>query len=192
VAAAFELRADSVEDRRHELAERARELEPHASDPDVKSFIIRATNEVLDTQAWYESIASLIAGKPPVKWLDKDLDTFTAELRSVARKFWTREPLVFEEADETDETEDEREEMRLHRVRLGITRLGEPEQETVVNIHPEDEEFVEETAERLQRSLEQDGNEDDRKTDVILAALGRVMQEYVDEREHTLDAESDE
>lgn len=192
LAAAFELRGETADEQRHELAERAQELEPHVSDPDVKSFLIRATNEVLDTQAWYESIASLIAGKPPVKWLDKDLDTFTAELRSVARKFWTREPLVFEEADETDETEDEREEMRLHRVRLGITRLGEPEQETVVNIHPEDEEFVEETAERLQRSLEQDGNEDDRKTDVILAALGRVMQEYVDEREHTLDAESDE
>jgi len=189
MAAAFELRGDTADEQRHELAERARELEPHASDPDVKSFIIRATNEVLDTQAWYESIASLIAGKPPVKWLDKDLDTFTAELRSVARKFRMREPLVFEEA---DETENERGEMRLHRVRLGITRLGELEQETVVNIHPEDEEFVEETAERLQRSLEQDGDEDDRKTDVILAALGRVMQEYVDEREHTLDAESDE
>ena len=192
LAAAFELRGETADEQRHELAERAQELEPHVSDPDVKSFLIRATNEVLDTQAWYESIASLIAGKPPVKWLDKDLDTFTAELRSVARKFRMREPLVFEEADETDETEDERGEMRLHRVRLGITRLGELEQETVVNIHPEDEEFVEETAERLQRSLEQDGDEDDRKTDVILAALGRVMQEYVDERELALDAESDE
>lgn len=191
MAAAFELRAGTADDQRHELAERARELEPHASDPDVKSFIIRATNEVLDTQAWYESIASLIVSKPPVKWLDGDLDTFESELKEVARKFRTREPLVFEGAAEDDEDEDEREEMQLHRVRLGITRLGEPEQETVVNIHPEDEEFVESAVTNIQNAVEQEGSEDNMTPDVLLAALGRVMEELTEKRERALDSESD-
>jgi len=192
MAAAFELRADRVEEQRHELAERARELEPHASDPDVKSFIIRATNEVLDTQAWYESIASLLVSKPPVKWLDGDLDTFESELKEVARKFRTREPLVFEEAsDEDEEHEQERQEMKLHRVRLGITRLGEPEQETVVNLHPEDEEFVEDAASQIRSTLEQGGEGGDMTTNVLLAALGRVMEEITEERERALDSESD-
>jgi hypothetical protein len=192
MAAAFELRGDTADEQRHELAERARELEPHASDPDVKSFIIRATNEVLDTQAWYESIASLLVSKPPVKWLDGDLDTFESELTGVARKFRTREPLVFEDVSENEEDEDEREEMQLHRVRLGITRLGEPEQETVVNIHPEDEEFVEDVAGQIQRALEQEEESGDTNPDVMLAALGRVMEEYVGERERALDTESDD
>jgi len=193
VAAAFELRSESVEEQRHELAERARELEPHASDPDVKSFIIRATNEVLDTQAWYESIASLIVSKPPVKWLDGDLDTFENELKEVARKFRTREPLVFENvAEDQDEYEEEqREKMELHRVRLGITRLGEPEQETVVNIHPEDEEFVENAAAQIRSVLEQEGESGDMAPDVLLAALGRVMEEVTEKRESTLNSESD-
>ncbi len=192
MAVAFELRADTADEQRHELAERARELEPHASDPDVKSFIIRATNEVLDTRAWYESIASLLVSKPPVKWLDGDLDTFESELKEVARKFRTREPLVFEDISENEEDKSQREEMQLHRVRLGITRLGEPEQETVVNIHPEDEEFVEDVAGEIQRALEQEEESGDMSPDVMLAALGRVMEEYVGERERALDTESDD
>jgi hypothetical protein len=193
VAAAFELRADSVEDRRHELAERARELEPHASDPDVKSFIIRATNEVLDTQAWYESIASLIAGKPPVKWLDGDLEDFEVELREVAKTFRHQETLIFEGAqEETKDSEesDTREEMRLHRIRLGITKLGEPERETVVNIHPEDEDFVETVAERVRSALEHEEDDGDTSSDIVLVALGRVMERLVDEREQALNPES--
>lgn len=192
VAAAFELRPDAVEEQRHELAERARELEPHASEPDVKSFIIRATNEVLDTRAWYESIASLLVSKPPVKWLDGDLDTFESKLKEVARKFRTREPLVFEEnSNEDKKHEEEREEMQLHRVRLGITRLGEPEQETVVNIHPEDEEYVEGAVAKIRNALEQGERGDDMTPDVLLAALGRVMEEVTEKRERALDSGSD-
>jgi hypothetical protein len=192
VAAAFELRADSVEEQRHELAERARELEPHASDPDVKSFIIRATNEVLDTQAWYESIASLIAGKPPVKWLDGDLEDFEIKLREVAKTFRHQETLIFEDTESTttEEDSDTREEMRLHRIRLGITKLGEPERETIANIHPEDEDFVEDVAGRIRSALEQEQEDGDTNPNIVLAALGRVMEELVDERERALDPES--
>jgi hypothetical protein len=82
--------------------------------------------------------------------------------------------------------------MQLHRVRLGITRLGEPEQETVVNIHPEDEEFVEDVAGEIQRALEQEEESGDMSPDVMLAALGRVMEEYVGERGRALDTESDD
>jgi len=192
VAAAFELRADSVEEQRHELAERARELESHASDPDVKSFIIRATNEVLDTQAWYESIASLIAGKPPVKWLDGDLEDFETKLREVAKTFRHQETLIFEDTEGTtkEEDSDTREEMRLHRIRLGITKLGEPERETVANIHPEDEDFVDDVAGRIRRALEQEQEDGDTNPNIVLAALGRVMEKLVDERERALDPES--
>jgi hypothetical protein len=158
----------------------------------VKSFIIRATNEVLDTQAWYESIASLIAGKPPVKWLDGDLEDFEIKLREVAKTFRHQETLIFEDTESTttEEDSDTREEMRLHRIRLGITKLGEPERETIANIHPEDEDFVEDVAGRIRSALEQEQEDGDTNPNIVLAALGRVMEELVDERERALDPES--
>lgn len=193
IAAALDLRGETADEQRHELAERAQKLEPHVSDADVKSFIIRATNEVMDTQAWCESISSLLASRPPVKWRDEDLNTFKTELRNIARKFRTREPLIFEDTDESSDSEEteQRAEMRLHRIRLGITMLGEPEQETVVNIHPEDKEFVERMAERIKDTLESDEASSDRNTEVKLAALGRLIQKLVNERENSLDAELD-
>jgi len=192
VAAAFELRSESIEEQRHELAERARALEPNASDPDVKSFIIRATNEVLDTQAWYESIASLLVSKPPVKWLDGDLEDFEVELREVAKTFRHQETLIFEGNGEKESQDtDEREEMRLHRIRLGIAKLGEPEKETVVNLHPEDEEFVENAAAQIRGALEKGDEQEDKTPDVLLAALGRVMEEITEQRERSLDSEAD-
>jgi hypothetical protein len=183
------VRANDVEEQRHEIAERAQALEPHVSDSDLKAFVIRATNEMMDTQAWYESIASLLAGKPPVKWLDEDIDNFSAEVKRIARKFRNREPLVFEGEAEETKSKGEREAMRLHRIRLGITMLGEPEQETVVQIHPEDEEIVEDIAKRVYEMLESEEMSKDRDKDVKQAALSRIIQWLEDEYETSLDAE---
>ena len=65
LARTFQLHAETSEERRHELAERARTLLPAASDLDFKAFLVRATDEILDTQAWYESLAALLAKRPP-------------------------------------------------------------------------------------------------------------------------------
>lgn len=190
MAAAFETRAGDVEEQRHEIAERAQMLDPYVSDEALKAFVIRATNEMMDTQAWYESIAALLAGTPPVKWTDDHVDAFGNKVVEIARKFRNKETLIFEGDEEVDD-EDERREMRLHRVRLGITMLGEPEQETVVQIHPEDEEIIEDIADRMQETLESDETTKDKDTQVKLAALGRLIQRLEDEREASMDAELD-
>jgi hypothetical protein len=167
-------------------------LQPHVSDADLKSFVIRATNEMMDTQAWYESIASLLASTPPVKWTDDDISTFKSELKRVARKFRTRESLVFEDdKDEGSEDEGEREEMRLHRIRLGITMLGEPEQETVVQVHPEDDEIVEDIADKVYQTIESNEAFRDKDIQVKLAALGRLIQRLDEQQEASIDAELD-
>lgn len=194
LGAAFELQGETSGEQRHELAERAQRLEPHVTDGDLKSFVIRATNEVMDTRAWYESLASLLASRPPVKWRDEDIETFKAELRQIARKFTTREPLIFEdeegEPDGQEETSD-RAEMRLHRIRLGITMLGEPEQETVVNIHPEDEDLVESVANRMEKALKTDEEAQDANSQVKLAALGRLIRRLSDKQDASMETELD-
>jgi hypothetical protein len=192
VAAAFRARADEVEEQRHEIAERAQVLQQHVSDADLKSFVIRATNEMMDLQAWYESIASLLAGKPPVKWTDDDIDTFKGELKRIARKFRNRESLIFEgEESGVEKSETQREEMQLHRIRLGITMLGEPEKETVVQIHPEDEDHIDEVIDRVYNTLESDETLKDKDLQVKLAALGKLIQRLEEESEASLDAELD-
>jgi len=191
MATAFEVRADEVEEQRQEIAERAQILDPYVTDEDdLKAFVIRATNEMMETKAWYESIAALLAGKPPLKWTDDDVDVFRTEVVEMARKFRNQETLIFED-DQEVEDEDERQEMRLHRIRLGITMLGEPEQETVVQIHPEDEEMIESIADRVYETLESDETAKDKDTQVKLAALGRLIQRLEDEREASMDAELD-
>lgn len=180
VAKSFQTRADTVEEQRHEIAERAQALEPHVSDDSLKAFVIRATNEMMDTQAWYESIATLLTGKPPVKWLDDDLERFSAELVQTARKFRNREPLVFENGSDTKSKPEngkaaQKSERNLIRIRLGITTLGEDEQETVVQIQPEDEQMVNQIADRLQDVLESGAEVDGKDTQVNLAALGKLI-----------------
>ena len=193
VAKSFQTRADTVEEQRHEIAERAQALEPHVSDDSLKSFVIRATNEMMDTQAWYESIATLLAGKPPVKWLDDDLDRFNAELVQTARKFRNREPLVFENGSgtedrpENDQTKQAK--RNLIRIRLGITTLGEDEQETVVQIQPDDQQTVDQLADELQQTLESVSNVDSRDTQIDLAALGKLIQRLSQDLDTSLTSE---
>ena len=191
VASAFDVTAKIVKEERSEIAERAQALEPHVSDDDLKALVIRATNEMMDVQAWYESIAALFAGKPPVKWLDEDVKRFRTELRRVAKKFRNREPLVFENGQKNGyaDTEDERPATRLQRIRLGITTLGEPEEETVVQVHPEDEEVVDNLVERFLEALESDPDLTDKSTQVKLAALGKLIRRLSAEHELSLDTQ---
>jgi len=192
-AAAFDVSGETVNEQRQEIAERAQALEPHASDSDLKAFIIRATNEMMDTQAWYESIAALLASSPPVKWVDDDVDTFKSELRRVSKKFRNLEPLIFETDDdgESSPTGAQERKMSLHRIRLGVTRLGEPEQETVVQFHPEDDTLVEQTAKEIRDRLESDNEFKDKSAQIKLAALGRLIQQLSSEREEALETQLD-
>lgn len=191
-AAAFRTRANDVESQRREIAERAQLLQKHVTQDELKALVIRATNEMMDIQAWYESIASLLVGKPPVKWTDDDVETFKAELKRVAKDFRSRESLIFEEGDADEPSSDShRAQMRLHRIRLGITMLGEPEDETVVQIHPEDEEHVSKVTERVFELLESDADLRDTDVQVKLAAMGRLIQRLNKKTDASLDAELD-
>ncbi len=73
IADVFDLRALDVEERRHVLAERARVLLPHASDTMLKAFLVRATDEMLDTQGWYESLAALACARSTARASRADL-----------------------------------------------------------------------------------------------------------------------
>jgi hypothetical protein len=105
LARAFRLRAADADGRRHELATRSRTLLPVATDLRLKSFLVRASDEILDTRAWTESVAALLARQPPAQWGDEDRTRFRVTLQDIARIFDNLEPLALEL--EAAESEDE-------------------------------------------------------------------------------------
>ncbi|RMG73901.1 MAG: hypothetical protein D6711_09960, partial [Chloroflexi bacterium] len=185
IAHVFRLHAKSADERRHELAERARPLLPHATDTRLKAFLVRATDEILDTQGWYESLAALLAKRPPVQWSDEDHEIFGTALREVARRFHTLEPIAFEADQEVPEPEAPAVDTRiLKRVRLSVTVQYEDEHEHVISIHPEDNDLITDVYRRLREAIDAE----DVALETKLAALAQLTNELLSERERTYKA----
>ncbi len=209
IAQAFRLQARDAEERRSELAERTQVLLPHATETSLKSFCVRATDEILDTQGWYETLAALLAKRPPAQWVDKNRETFKSNLAEVAQRFRQREPLYFDtpqrpEAERgstlgvgsTDESEEPAPVQgngkaaptaKIRRIRLSITAQDEPEQEAVISIRVENEARIDEIAERVENVLVSEESES--SIDVKLAAVSKVGQSLLAVREDSFSLE---
>ncbi|MCY4675005.1 MAG: hypothetical protein OXD43_14810 [Bacteroidetes bacterium] len=176
----FRLHSETPDDQRHELAERARLLLPHASDSKLKAFLVRAADEILDTQGWYESIASLLAKRPPVQWRDADVAIFSYALREVARRFYMLEPIVFDvQKEQVELGVPATRTPPLKRIRLSVTVQYEDEHEQVISIHPEDHNLIDQLYRRLQIEIEKE----DVTIETKIAALAQLSNKLLNQRE---------
>jgi hypothetical protein len=175
----FGLRGADLPARRSELATRARTLLPATSDIRLKAFLVRAANEMLDGEAWLESVATLLAKQPPTEWGDSDQERFRIELFTVAREFEKLEPLAFDFANElAGSSQAPSSEASIRRIRLFVKSLNETEQDGVIHVHPEDDLLVQKLHDKLQMHL--DG--EDVSPDLKLAALGRLVSDLLEMR----------
>jgi hypothetical protein len=200
-ATAFHLQAKDSEERRSELADRAQVLLENVTDTTLKSFCVRATDEMLDTQGWYESLAALLTKRKPEQWVDKDREKFDEKLTQVARRFRNQEPLYFEEAQsatDSSETNAADESVaapkepsalqtngaaappKMRKIRLSITASNELDQEAVVSIRLENKGDIDQVVERVQRALDES---DEDNVDVKLAGVSEVAQALLTDRE---------
>lgn len=177
IAEAFHLRSETAEERRHELAERARVVLPGAVEARLKSFTVRAADEILDTWGWYESVAALLVRRPPAQWGDEDRRAFPLELQKVARLFLHREALGFDSYSEPKEAADPS--RRIERIRLSVTATYEEEREAIFHVHREDTDKVENVVERVIAAL----NEGAENLETKLAALGRLSLALMEQHE---------
>ena len=186
LARVFHLHAITPDDRRHELAERAKPLLAYATDTKLKAFLVRATDEILDTQGWYESLAALLVKRPPLQWSDDDLSSFGPALREVARRFHTLEALAFDAEQVSPEPEEASAAgtRTLKRVRLSVTVQYEDEHEHVISIHPEDSDLIEQIYQRLHDSI----SGQDVTLETKIAALAKLSNELLIEREQTYES----
>jgi hypothetical protein len=67
---------------REALRLRATPLSERAGQPDVRSFLLVASDTVLDDDAWFENLAMNLSSKAPKIWRDDDVTVFEANLRA--------------------------------------------------------------------------------------------------------------
>jgi hypothetical protein len=83
-------------DARRAIDHEARLVLNLAVDAKLKSFLMRAVDPDTDDATWVESIATLLANRPPTAWDDHDLARFEVELAAIARSFRHFKVLAFE------------------------------------------------------------------------------------------------
>lgn len=170
---AFDLRSPSADARRDELAARARSLADAAVEPTLRSFIVRAADDLADTRAWIESLAALLARTPPAQWADADRTRFSTALKDVARLFLNREAVSFASAGVPNDQA-----RTVTRFRLSVTATHEEERQTVVDVHAEDLSTVHEVTRRVSDLLDEGGT----SLDTQLAALSQLSLALLERR----------
>ncbi|MBI2918284.1 MAG: hypothetical protein HYY01_09845 [Chloroflexi bacterium] len=88
---------------RKEIAGRLAPLRDRVTDLRLKAFVLRLADERLPEQEWLESVASLVANKPPRQWNDQDSLQFGMVLAGLAGQLLKVEQIVAEHKSNTDE-----------------------------------------------------------------------------------------
>jgi hypothetical protein len=80
---------------REALAVRAESVLLARTEPKLRAFCLRLTDNNLPESEWLESIASYLALKPPSRWHDSEEDVFENELSQLALRFHRVESIIF-------------------------------------------------------------------------------------------------
>ena len=160
------------EELRAELAARAEPLFAITIEMQLKGFLIQVCSGGHDFTSWIEAIATYLAKKPPVSWLDLDQAQFESNLSQLARKFRHFEAVSYEKLKHTESSAGEL-------IRIGITRPNESEQEQVVTLPS----TVEEQANKIAHEIEKVFNrfDEDGNSEFRLAVLARISQKLMQE-----------
>lgn len=172
---AFNL-AEGTDAMRRELLERAARATAHATDPKLKAFLLRATDEMLDREGWLASLGTLFAGKPPESWHDQDAETAGFSLAQIARRFSAAEAIALG-ANSSPPSDD------LQLIRVSVAEAGRGETERVVPLRASDAKGVRDLGQRLREFMVEAGSGLPREA--ILAALGLAAKDLISQLEPT-------
>jgi hypothetical protein len=155
---------------REDLAHQARLILNVAVDARLKSFLVRAADERCDYPSYLESIAALLAGKPPTVWDDEDRARFEVQLSATARTFHHFQALVFE----LDRCGVSLLNGDLRALRVSVTVSGGEELERVVRVPKERDDQARAAEAAVRRALAELGMLDDPQ--LSLAVLGQIVR----------------
>lgn len=151
-------------DARARIVRRAQALFDLATEQRLKSFLFRLSEGSTKRNAWCESVASLVAHKPPQKWRDGDIKAFTTEIGMLGRRMQNAEAAAFEHIHEAENTV-----AATRRVHVAATTAGGEQFADVVRLSPNEAIHVEELAGRLRAWLFENVGEDSSLRKAVLA-----------------------
>ena len=163
----------SKDEFRHELVTRSKRLLPVAVETQLKGFLVRSSDESLDREGYLVSLATMLVGKPPESWHDRDLDQLRVASALIARKFHGLESLTV-----AGMPADRPEGIQL--LRLSIAQSGAAEKEGVVALREADQSALVDLSVRLREAL---ASAHDITPDVVLAALALLVGDLLKTRE---------
>ena len=153
---------------RSHITERTLKIMSMVTEPTLKSFCLRLTDEKLEEMAWLESIGSFVARTPPSRWHDREEEVFHQELNQLMMRFSRVESIVFKSCEQSNFRDD---------IRLSITKANGYEQERVIHINSADEKKLTEIQTVFERVL----NIDNRLSVAAAArALWDILQREIE------------
>lgn len=166
------------------LAAARREIEHHARlvlnvavDAKLKAFLLRAADDGVEDTTWLESIATLLAGKPPTHWDDEDDARFEVQLAASARTFEHFRVLAYEMEKTGYALLNGDKSMLL----VSITAPDRGEVERVVQVPPQQAVQARIAREEMRRVLKEQKLLD--RKDVSVAVLAELARQLLSEGE---------
>jgi hypothetical protein len=126
-------------DYRRKLAERSERLLLTITDVKLKAFAFRLMDAIASDSAWFESVGTFVALRPPDKWKDEDEETFERELPNLAGRFKRAESVAFAQNGCADGTG----------LRVSITMSDGSERQEVVHFSSPDASRIRELREKI-------------------------------------------
>lgn len=105
------------------VAERATALAFRVREQQLRTFALRLADAAPGEDAWMEALGGAIIGKPPVRWLDHDVEVWRARLAELVARFQRVEAAAFGEGDG-----------KRSAVRVSLTRIDGEERSVVVDV----------------------------------------------------------
>lgn len=145
---------------------RAEAVTLHANEPRLKAFSLRLTDSALVGDSWLESLGSMLATQPPVKWRDAEEDSFNRELSLISQRFRDLEAISFKDPKRGHTQE---------AYKLALTRQDGFESQEVIFVDQERVREVENITEKIRKLIGSDRS-------VALAALSRATWQALEDK----------
>ncbi len=160
-----------IEAARAEAAQRAALIQDRVADLRLKAFALRVSDSQMPRQEWLESVAAVLASKPPKQWSEQDFSRYQVELKDMAGRFRRMEEIVLGERSPVSDAE------AVQVFRIGIMAATGEEQREVVRVLPGEEREVQATVDALDEALRRLGVSKRIRTAAIAELARRSLSE---------------
>lgn len=130
------------------IIERAEPLSGYVSEARLMAFCFRLKDKMLNEEDWLDSVASMVAKKPPEKWVDTDEQVFTENLAELSSRFSRTEGVALDRKGKASEGS----------MRLCITLPNGEEQKKVLTTSKEDQKRIAEIEAKIKKLIKDEGD----------------------------------